>query len=119
MKKITNKEDALEAVSKEGMNLRLASWALKEDKEVVLTAVKNNPHSIQFANDKLQDDEELWLYVTKDDSYYYNLVDPGSGFKYSIPMLKRDDPAYFFKYVDYMKTKERSPNTFEKILRWD
>ncbi len=114
-----DKEVALCAVIGDGMNLRLTSWALKEDRDVLLAAVKNNPHSIQFADDSLQDDEELLSYVTKDDSYYWNLVHPGSGFRYSIPMLMQDDPGYFYKYVDFMKTKEQSPDTFAKILRWD
>ena len=84
-----------------------------------MEAVKNNSHSIQFTDDELQKDEELLSYVTKDDSYYWDLVDPRNGFKYSIPMLMQDDPDYFSKYIHFMKTKEQSPDTFEKMLRWD
>ncbi len=119
MKKITNKQEALDAVRKEGMNLRLASWSLREDKEIVLEAVKNNPYALQFADEKLQEDKELLSYVTKNDSYYYNLVDPRNGFRYDIPMLSPNDPVYYFKYIRYMKMKEQNEDTFEKMLRWD
>ena len=57
--------------------------------------------------------------VIKDDSYYFNMKDPKSGSRYDIPMLSRIDPEYYFKYIYFMKLKERSPDTFEKILRWD
>ncbi len=114
-----NEGITLVAVKEDGMNLRLASWRLREDKEVVLEAVKNNPHSIQFGSYELQNDEKLLSYVTKDNSYYFDLVDPRNGYSYDIPMLKRTDPAYFYRYVDYMKMKEQSPDTFEKMLRWD
>lgn len=114
-----DKEVTLSAVRNDGMNLRLASWRLLEDKEIVIEAVKNNPHSLQFADDKLQDDEELLSYVTKDDSYYYNFLDTRNGLRYDIPMLMTTDPVYYFKYIRYMKMKEQSPDTFEKMLRWD
>ncbi len=55
----------------------------------------------------------------KDDDYYWNMVDPKSGKRYTIPFLKETDPAYRVKYIDYMKLKERDPATFEKILNWD
>ena len=116
---IQNKEEILELVKQDGMNLRLAFWDLREDKEIVLEAVKNNPHSLQFAANELQDDIELLSYVSKNDSYYYHMLNPSTGTRYDIPMLRKVDPAYFYKYVDYMKMKEQSPNTFEKILRWD
>ena len=114
-----DKEITLQAVKADGMNLRLAYWDLKEDKEVVLEAVKNNPHSIQFAGESLQDDEELWSYVTKNRSYYFDMIDHQTGFRYDIPMLDTMDPDYFAKYVRFMQIKERSPDTFDKIQRWD
>ena len=113
-----DKDVTLAAVKADGMNLQKALWNLKDVKEVVLEAVRNNPHSIQFSGDALQEDEELWSYVTKDDSYYYNLLDPANGYRYDIPMLTSDDPVYFFKYIRYMKQKEQSFDTFEKMLRW-
>ena len=114
-----DKEVTMLAVKEDGMNLGLASWRLQEDKEVVLSAVKNNPHSIQYADDDLQKDEELLSYVTKDDSYYWDIVEPYSRRRYDIPMLSTTEPGYFRLYVRFMRTKEQSPNTFEKILRWD
>ena len=55
----------------------------------------------------------------KDDSHYYNMVNPGTGKRYDIPMLSRIDPEYFFKYIYYMKLKESSPDVFEKLLWWE
>jgi len=52
-------------------------------------------------------------------AYYFNMVDPKSGLRYNIPMLLRSDPEYYYKYIDFMKMKERSSETFEKMLRWD
>ena len=115
---IQAKEKVLELVRQDGMNLRLAFWNLREDKEIVLEAVKNNPHALQFADDRLQKDEELLSYVTKDDYYYWNMIQ-NNGYRYDIPMLSKYDPRYVYKYIDYMRLKERSPDTFEKILRWD
>jgi len=113
-----DKNITLAAVKEDGMNLRVASWNLKEDKVVVLEAVKNNPYSIQFADDSLQKDDELLSYVTKNDSYYWSMVNNG-GYRYDIPMLMTSDPEYYDKYVNSMKMKEQSPDTFEKMLRWD
>lgn len=123
---IYDKEEMLELVKQNGMNLRHANWDLQEDKEIVFEAIKNNISSFPFAAEKLKKDEELLSYLqTKiknlpnPDSYYYNMIDPKSGYRYDIPMLTTLDPVYYFKYVRYMKIKEQSSDTFEKILRWD
>ena len=115
---IRNKVEILALVKQDGMNLRLAFWDLREDKEVVMEALKNNPYSLQFADEKLQKDEELLSYVTKDDNYYWSMIDD-NGSRYSIPMLNSAEPNYYYKYVYYMKLKESSPSTFDSILRWD
>jgi len=57
--------------------------------------------------------------VVKDDSYYFDLKDPRTGLRYSIPMLDTLSPTYYYDYVHYMKLKEKSPDTFEKVMRWD
>lgn len=123
---IYDKEEMLELVKQDGMNLRHANWDLQEDKDIVFEAIKNNISSFPFASVKLQKDEELFSYVQakikklpNPDSYYFHMLDPRSGYRYDIPMLMSSEPTYFYKYVDYMKLKERSPDTFEKILRWD
>lgn len=123
---IYDKEELLQLVKQDGMNLRHANWDLQEDKEVVFEAIKNNISSFPLASEKLQKDEELLAYMqTKiknlpnPDSYYYNMIDPKSGYRYDIPMLSTLDPVYYFKYVRYMKIKEQSSDTFEKILHWD
>ncbi|CCH50072.1 DUF4116 domain-containing protein [Pseudodesulfovibrio piezophilus] len=116
---ITEKQAALEAVKEDGMNLRLVSEDLQNDKDVVLVAMANNTNAFQFASQKLQMDEELASQVEKNDSYYYNMLDPRTGLRYDIPLLSPIDPKYYWEYIYRMKLKERAPNTFEKMLRWD
>ena len=53
------------------------------------------------------------------DAGYFNELDPKTGFRYDIPMLRRDDPGYYYKYVSYMKTKEQNEETFNKIMMWE
>jgi len=118
-KMIQDKDELLKLIREDAMNLRLAHDDFLEEKEIVLEAVKKNPNAMQFASHSLQKDEELLSYVTKDDKYYYDMIDPRSGLSYDIPMLSTLDPAYFWKYVDYMKQKEQSPDTFDRMLRWD
>ena len=57
--------------------------------------------------------------VVKDDSYYFDLKDPRTGVRYDIPMLDTLSPGYYYDYIHYMKLKESSPNTFEKVMSWD
>lgn len=117
MEIIYDKEEALCAVAQDGMNLRLVNEDLQDDSEVVLTAIENNYCAFQFASDRLQG--ELSDKITKDDRYYYNIVHPLSGMRYNIPLLSSTDPGYFYRYVEFMKMKERSPNTFERVMNWD
>lgn len=116
---IFDKDGALKAVEEDGMNLRLASEDLQNDKDVVLAAMANNKYALQFASEELQKDEELASQVVKNDSYYYNMLDPRTGLRYDIPLLSPIDPKYYWEYIYRMKLKERAPNTFEKMLRWD
>ncbi len=55
----------------------------------------------------------------KGDSYYFGLVDENTGFKYNIPLLDASAPGYYFKYVYYMRLKERSENTFSQLMGWN
>jgi len=55
----------------------------------------------------------------KDDSYYWDMINPDTGVRWNIPMLDTLSPTYFHDYVNYMKLKERTPETFEKVLSWD
>ena len=45
----------------------------------------------------------------KDDSYYFNIMDPKTGKRYNIPLLEKTG-SYYQDYVHYMKIKETSPN---------
>lgn len=53
------------------------------------------------------------------DEDYFNMLNPETGLRYDIPMISPVDPTYYFKYIYYMKLKERSPDTFQKILNWE
>lgn len=55
----------------------------------------------------------------EEDQYYYNMKDPRTGHRYDIPMLDRMAGDYYFQYIEFMKTKESSPETFNKVLSWD
>ena len=53
------------------------------------------------------------------DQYYYNIMNPDTGRRFDIPMLITTSPSYYYKYIEFMKLRERSPDTFEKVLSWD
>lgn len=131
-----NPEIVLEAVKQNGESIRLISkelfYKLAKHKNLVIEALKNTIHTYQYLPDDIQNDAEILKYIdfsflkgtsaedkNKAVNYYWNMKDPKNGHKYEIPMLLRSDPAYFFKYIDYMKLKISSPATFEKIINWD
>jgi hypothetical protein len=55
----------------------------------------------------------------KTNNEYFDTFDPRNGMRFDIPMLNTTDPRYYYKYIDYMKMREQSPDTFEKVLSWD
>ena len=57
--------------------------------------------------------------ANKSDMEYFNVLNPGNGCRYDIPMLSDEDPEYFSQYVNFMKIKESQPQTFERIMNWD
>ena len=114
-----SKTEALELVEKDGMQLRILDSDFQNDVDVVLAAIKNNANAFQFASDRLKEDKTLNAMIVKNDSYYFDIVNPQSGLKYAIPMLNSGAPGYFYKYINYMKLRERSPETFQKVLNWD
>jgi hypothetical protein len=76
--------------------------------------MKNALGSVDNPND-LTDEEA----GKKTDNDYFNMVDPSTGDRYDIPMLPTTAPDYYFRYVYYMRIKEASPETFEKVMSWD
>ena len=116
---IDDLKEAMQMVRLDGMNLRLLSDDLRGDKKIVMAAMNNCRYAFQFASKDLQKDAEVSEGVIKDDSYYYNMVDPRSGQKYDIPLLSPLNPEYYSSYIHFMKIKEGSPDTFEKVLSWD
>ncbi|MDQ6988747.1 MAG: hypothetical protein Q9M19_02615 [Mariprofundaceae bacterium] len=55
----------------------------------------------------------------EENQYYYNMLNPQNGMRYGIPMLNTLDPDYYYKYISFMKMKEQSEETFDKMLNWD
>ena len=67
--KITNKNEILEAVKKNGRALKFASEELRNDKEVVLKAVENDRWALEFASERLRNDKEVVLTAVENDGY--------------------------------------------------
>ena len=51
--------------------------------------------------------------------HYYKIVNPETGERYKIPMLKHTDSDYPIKYADMMKFKEINPEGFNAIMEWN
>jgi len=137
---ITTADELLEAVKKDGENIRLASYDLQDslitiNKHIAIEAVKQTIYALQFLPDELQKDEEILSYMDlsfldkpesertgkdfiKSNNWYFNMKDR-DGVRYDIPMLDTTDPEYYWKYISYMKTKVHTPMTFQKIINWD
>lgn len=56
-----DKDIVIEAVKKNGMNLKSANDAMKRDKDVVLTALKENPQAWKFVDTTLLRDKRVFL----------------------------------------------------------
>jgi len=56
--------------------------------------------------------------INKTDFEYFQEKDE-DGLSFDIPLLSKTDPLYFRKYVYYMKLKEKSPETFKKVIGWE
>lgn len=74
-----------------------------------------------FVNKNVNEEVDIQTSVSPQntDLMYWNIKNPDTGLRYDIPLLVRTDPEYMFKYIHYMKIRETSPETFEKILNWD
>ena len=55
----------------------------------------------------------------KTDKEYFNMINEETGNRWNSSMLDQGDPGYFYKNVNYMQLKERSPMTFDKLMQWD
>lgn len=55
----------------------------------------------------------------KTDAEYFNIIDEETGKRFNIPLLDVNAPGYYHKYINYMQLRERSPETFAKILGWE
>lgn len=57
------KTDVINAVRKNGLDLRFASTSLRHDRAVVLAAIENNPVALKYAGDDLKYDPEIMPYA--------------------------------------------------------
>ena len=53
------------------------------------------------------------------DMKYYLMINPETGSRYDIPMVKITDPGYAEYYVELMKMKETNPTAFNNIINWN
>lgn len=66
----------------------------------------------------IQETQEIQV-PSNDNAYYWNILDEDTGFRFDIPMLNSTSGTYFYQYISYMKLRERSEETFNKIMNWD
>ena len=53
------------------------------------------------------------------DNKYFEILNPDTGLRFDIPLLSPLDPDYYYNYIYYMKLRERSPETFNKLIGWE
>lgn len=80
---------------------------IRENNKLFPNKINEDSYDIQQKNTKMSNAE------------YFDIIDPNTGVRYDIPMLASTDPDYFHSYIYYMKIRERSPETFERILNWE
>ena len=67
---ITDREEMLEAVKKDGWALQYASDSIKADREVVLEALKESfGNALEYASDTLKADREVVLEAVRSDGW--------------------------------------------------
>lgn len=89
----------------------------KLKKEIIydVLGVYENEHEKYNKEKKENNIKHQW----KDDEYYWEIKDPQTGFRYSIPYLDRFDAGYRKDYISYMKMRELNPREFERIMNWE
>ena len=65
MAALNNDREVLDAVHRDGMELKHSSDALQNDKEVVLVAVNENGRALEYASAALKNDKEVVLAAVK------------------------------------------------------
>jgi hypothetical protein len=63
----STKAEVLEAVTKDGWELKYASDALRGDRDVVMAAVKKWGGALRFASDDLQNDRDVVMAAVNED----------------------------------------------------
>jgi len=72
---VISREEMLEAVKKDGYDLKDADDSFKADREVVLEAVKSYGLALDYADDTLKADREVVLEAVKQDGYALDYAD--------------------------------------------
>lgn len=57
--------------------------------------------------------------TTKGVEYYFNIMNPDTGFRFDIPLLKLIDNDYKTRYAYYMKLREEKPEEFKEVMAWN
>lgn len=61
-----NEEFLCDALSRNGMKLKVVGAIWQRNKNVVISAIKENPDALQFANKRLRESPEILKYITGD-----------------------------------------------------
>ncbi|MEG0576976.1 MAG: DUF4116 domain-containing protein [Bacilli bacterium] len=94
-----NKQVILNSVTRNGLNIKLASQKLKNSEEIVKRAISNNGLALEYASKKLKDNKELVLLAIKNnpDSYYFAGLNLKNDPKIIKSVLVRE-PSYIPKF---------------------
>lgn len=110
-------------------------FSIKLDEDVTVDATETpeeidldprDPNDSNVTNTEVPNDENPAVTVaggfkrlTKEEmDRLYAIKDPKTGRQYAIPYLTKENPDYYFLYVDYMRTLERQPEQFKRIMEW-
>ena len=74
--------------------------------------------SLDAVTDELPEKPLTFVDDVERDQYYYNIMNPETGERFDILLLIKTNPTYYYKYINYMKIRERSPETFATIMNW-
>lgn len=99
--KYTTKEQALEAVKKNGCELEFATPELQDDEEVVKAALNQNPFALQHASFRLQRDKNIVIPVIHRN---------GSAFEHASILLHADEETC----LEVLKSK---PSAFSMVSK--
>jgi len=95
----SNKEEVLNAVKQDGMDLELAKEELQADKEVVIEAVSSNSDSFGYASYELQSDRDVIIAALNKDARTLLLLDDRFMEDKELVLIAIKQDSYLFKYA--------------------